>query len=116
MLRRISLTVIALLFACSLAGAGSAGTSSKAAVSQNGAFEGVIEMYVTDWCGYCRKARKYMDANGIRYVAYDIEKDSAAKHRYEELGGGGVPLIIIGSKKMSGFSPEALEHYMKQNQ
>jgi glutaredoxin len=56
-----------------------------------------------------------MNSKGIAYVAYDIEKDSAAKRRHKELGGRGVPLIIIGSNKMSGFSEESLEYYLNNS-
>ena len=87
-------------------------SSSQATTASSRRFDGVVEIYLTDWCGYCKKAKKYMDSNGIRYQAYDIEKDSAAKRRFDDLGGGGVPLIIIGSQRMSGFSPEALEQYL----
>lgn len=73
-----------------------------------------VEIYVTSWCGYCKQAIRYMNNKGISYVAYDIEKDSSAKQRYEELGGRGVPLTVIGSKKFSGFSPELLETYLRK--
>lgn len=75
-------------------------------------FSGTVEIYVTEWCGYCKQAQRYMKNNGISYVAYDIEKDSAANKRHKELGGRGVPLIIIGPNKMSGFSSETLEYYL----
>jgi glutaredoxin-like YruB-family protein len=78
-------------------------------------FTGTVEMYVTDWCGYCKKAQSYLKSRGIPFVAYDIEKDPAAKRRHKELGGHGVPLIIIGSNKMNGFSPENLEYYLKNS-
>jgi glutaredoxin-like YruB-family protein len=82
------------------------------AAAKNQRFNGTVEIYVTDWCGYCKQAQAYMKRKGIPYVAYNIEKDSAANKRHEELGGRGVPLIIIGSNKMSGFSAEALEYYL----
>ncbi|HEY6837553.1 MAG TPA: glutaredoxin domain-containing protein [Geobacteraceae bacterium] len=75
-------------------------------------FNGTVELYVTSWCGYCKRARAYLDSKGVRYVAYDIEKDPAAKQRHKELGGNGVPLIIIGSNKISGFSAQAIDHYL----
>jgi glutaredoxin-like YruB-family protein len=75
-------------------------------------FSGTVEMYVTDWCGYCKQAQSYMNSKGIRYVAYDIEKDRSAKQRHKDLGGRGVPLIIIGNNRMSGFSQETLEFYL----
>ena len=89
--------------------------SSQSSTPKNERFTGTVEMYVTDWCGYCRKAESYMKAKGISYVAYDIEKDSSAKQRHKELGGRGVPLIIIGAHRMSGFSPESLEQYLNSS-
>jgi glutaredoxin len=72
-----------------------------------------VEIYVTDWCHYCRDAQSYMKSRGIAFTAYDIEKDSAANRRYMELGGGGVPILVIGSKKMYGFSKEKFEYILK---
>lgn len=82
---------------------------------RKGRFSGTVEMYVTEWCGYCKQAKSYMNSRGIPYVAYDIEKDSAARQRHKELGGRGVPLIIVGTNKMSGFSPETLEYYLNSS-
>jgi len=85
-------------------------SSSKS--SEKPRFTGTIEMYVTDWCPVCKTAERYIAGKNYSYVKYDIEKDDSAKQRYAELGGRGVPLIMVGSKKMSGFSAEALEEYM----
>ena len=90
-------------------------TAAQPVTSQNERFTGTVEIYVTEWCGYCKKAQKYMKSKSISYVAYDIEKDSSARQRHKELGGRGVPLIIIGSNKMSGFSPESLEYYLNNS-
>jgi glutaredoxin len=53
-----------------------------------------------------------MKSKNYSYVKYDIEKDIAAKQRHKDLGGRGVPLIIIGTNRMSGFSPDNLEYYL----
>lgn len=84
----------------------------QSAVKKTERFAGTIEMYSTAWCGYCVAAERYMKDKNYRYVTYDIEKDLSAKQRHKELGGRGVPLIIIGAHKMSGFSPENLEYYL----
>jgi len=96
-------------------GKGTATKSSPSATAKKERFTGTVEIYVTDWCGYCKQAQRYMKSKGIPYVAYDIEKDSAARQRHKELGGRGVPLIIIGSEKMNGFSPETLEYYLNNS-
>lgn len=72
-----------------------------------------IEMYVTDWCGVCRRAEKYMASRNYPFVAHDIEKDKAAMNRYRELGGRGVPLILLGNQKLAGFSETAVDQYMQ---
>lgn len=92
-----------------------AGSSSQAASNKSSRFSGTVELYVTSWCGYCKKAESYLKSNGIPYVAYDIEKDSAADKRHKELGGRGVPLIIIGSNRMNGYSQENLEYYLNNS-
>ncbi len=78
-------------------------------------FTGTVEIYITDWCGYCRQAQIYLKSRGIPFVAYDIEKDSAARQRHKELGGRGIPLIIIGPNKMFGFSQAKLEYYLNNS-
>lgn len=74
-----------------------------------------VEIYVTDWCHYCRDAQSYLKSRGIPFTAYDIEKDGAANKRYKELGGGGVPILVIGTKTMYGFSKDRFE-YLWNNQ
>lgn len=63
-----------------------------------------VIMYSTSWCGYCRKARNYFKQNNIPFKEYDIEKSKSAKKRYDALGGNGIPLIVVGKKKVQGFS------------
>lgn len=68
-----------------------------------------VVMYMTEWCGYCKKASRYMDANNIPYTEYDIEKSTRANSEHKRLDGKGVPLILVGKKKMSGFNAGRLE-------
>lgn len=90
-------------------------TAPAPAPPQKKRFSGTVEIYVTDWCGYCKQAQAYMKSRNIPFVAYNIEKDSGARQRHKELGGHGVPLIIIGSNKMSGFSENSLEYYLENS-
>ena len=64
-----------------------------------------VTMYSTAWCGFCSQARRYFRAEGIPFRELDIEKSPrAAKVFKEQYGGGGVPLIIVGKKRMRGWS------------
>lgn len=69
-----------------------------------------VTMYSTSWCGYCRRARAYMDEHGIRYEDHDIERDRAAASRMERINPrGGVPTFDIDGEPMVGFNEMGLE-------
>ena len=72
-----------------------------------------VKMYATDWCGYCRKAREYFARNGIRYTELDVEKVPAAREEYQRLGARGVPVILVGTQRMNGYSEERLAAMLK---
>lgn len=74
-----------------------------------------ITMYSTSWCVHCKRARSYFKENGIRYNDVDVEASEANKKEFKELGGGGVPLILVGDKAMRGFSPQKFEAIMKKS-
>ena len=63
-----------------------------------------VIMYSTSWCGYCKKAAQHFRRKGIEFTELDIEKSSRAAKQYKQLNGRGVPLILIGKQRMSGFS------------
>ena len=63
-----------------------------------------VVMYSASWCGVCKKAKKYFRRNAIPFTEYDIEKSTKAKRMYTKLGATGVPVILVGRKRMNGFS------------
>jgi glutaredoxin len=74
-----------------------------------------VELYSTSWCGYCVKARKFLQSKGVPFTEYDIEKDKEAAKRKIELGGGmGVPFAMINGKGIYGFSEAAYESALAQ--
>ena len=68
-----------------------------------------VVMHVTEWCGYCRKAREYFVANNIEFTEYDIEKDRKAKRDYDVLKGSGTPLVYQGYTRVVGFNRRQIE-------
>lgn len=67
------------------------------------ATDGRVVMFSTDWCGYCEQARRLLQASGVTYHEYDIEKSAEGFKQYQALGGRGVPLLIINGKLLRGF-------------
>lgn len=72
-----------------------------------------VELYMTSWCGYCRKMERFLKEKGIPYTAYDIEKDSNAATIYRDFGGSGVPVVRIGTNVVHGYNPEAVLSYIE---
>lgn len=69
-----------------------------------------VVMYATSWCGYCKKARHYFAANAIPFTEYDIETNKRARRAYDAMGAKGVPVILVGKKRMNGFSEQGFEN------
>jgi len=68
-----------------------------------------VVLYSTTWCGHCKRARSYFQNNGIAFTEYDVETSARGKADYTRLGARGVPIILVGDKRMNGFSPESFE-------
>ena len=62
-----------------------------------------IVMYSAEWCGVCKKAKKYFNARRMPYTELDIDKNKQARREFQVLGGKGVPLILVGDYRMAGF-------------
>jgi len=79
-----------------------------------------VVMYSAAWCRMCKKAKKYFQKNNIAYVSYDVEKSRIGQMDFKLLRGKSVPIIIVGNKKMNGFSAAKFdslyEDQMKQKQ
>jgi len=88
-------------------GAPEPASTSKKKVS----FTGTVELFVTSWCPSCKRAIAYMKEKGIPYVAYDVESDAQAKKRFDDLGGRGYPLILVGNNKFYGSDPKTIDYY-----
>ena len=63
-----------------------------------------VIMYSAKWCGVCKRARDYFKANEIPFSEYDIETSRKGRSDYKRLSGRGVPIILVGSHRMNGFS------------
>jgi glutaredoxin len=74
---------------------------------------GAITMYSTSWCVHCKRARNFFAANHITYTEVDVEASEAGKRDFKELGGGGVPLILVGDKAMRGFDEQRMKALLK---
>ena len=67
-----------------------------------------IVLLVTKTCPYCIRAEEFFLKNKVRFQKYDIAVSKKGKQLYKSLGGGGVPIIKIGSEVVRGYNPKKL--------
>lgn len=63
-----------------------------------------VIIYTAGWCGICKQATQYFRDTGIPYREYDIEKSDRGRRDFTRLKARGVPVILVGDKRMNGFS------------
>ncbi len=87
---------------------GAATASSRSGADKSAKNKQVV-MYSAEWCGVCKRAKQYFSEKNIRYTEYDIDKNSKAKADFDKLGARGVPVILVGNRRMNGFSTGVFE-------
>jgi glutaredoxin len=73
-----------------------------------------VTMYTTSWCSVCRRARDHLRKKSIPFSEWDIERNPYARMEFNLLNGRGVPLILVGKQRMSGFSAGQLDKMLRK--
>jgi glutaredoxin len=63
-----------------------------------------VILYSTRWCGVCKRAKRFLIENRIPFEEYDVEKSPQGRRDFKRLKGKGVPIILIGDRRLNGFS------------
>ncbi len=73
-----------------------------------------VTMYATSWCGFCHRARLFLDENNVPYTEIDIEADEAAAMRVEQWNRGNrtVPTIDIDGEVYTNPSAAQLRELL----
>ena len=71
-----------------------------------------VVMYTTSICPVCKMAKAYFERKGVAYREINVEDSQENYEEFKRLGGNGVPLIIVGDKKMEGFNEQALDEML----
>jgi glutaredoxin 3 len=63
-----------------------------------------IDIYTQDWCGYCARAKRLLDAKGAAYREIDAPHGSAARAEARDRSGGRttMPQIFIDGRHIGG--------------
>jgi len=62
-----------------------------------------VILYGTDWCGYCARARRLLDAKGVAYQDIDVDLVPGARAEMQQKSGRStVPQIFINEQPIGG--------------
>jgi len=63
-----------------------------------------VEIYTTEFCGPCRRAKRLLQDRGIEFTEIDVGRDPAARAAMIERAGGRytVPQIFINGRPIGG--------------
>ena len=85
-------------------------------VSQAIGADSGVTIFTTEWCGVCKRAKAFFTENKVPFREWDVEKTEFGATKFNQLGGGGVPLITVGSEKMKGFDATSFMALWKKTQ
>lgn len=63
-----------------------------------------VEIYTGPYCGYCRRAKRLLDAKGVEYTEYSTFMDPARRAEMVKRASGrtSVPQIFIDGRHVGG--------------
>jgi glutaredoxin 3 len=63
-----------------------------------------IEMYSSDFCPFCSRAKNLLRKKGVEFTEIDVDGDPAMRQQMTERSGGGrtVPQILFDGKPIGG--------------
>jgi glutaredoxin 3 len=62
-----------------------------------------IILYSADWCGYCARARRLLDAKGVQYEEIDVDVVEGARAQMQvKSGRSTIPQIFINDQHIGG--------------
>ncbi len=79
-----------------------------------------VVVYGASWCGACRQAESWLEANGVPFVEKDIEQDPQAreemlrKARAAGVSTNGIPVIDVNGRLLTGFDPGAMRRALDE--
>lgn len=67
-----------------------------------------IVMYESDWCGFCRAARRLLQSKGWEFESRLVDGNAALRAEMQERSGRtSVPQVFFGDRHIGGFDDMA---------
>jgi glutaredoxin len=74
-----------------------------------------VRLFIKPYCGWCRQAMDWLDAQGIRYEVLDVIRDAAAYDEMTRLSGQTLaPVIEVDGRVLADFGARELAQFWAQ--
>lgn len=76
---------------------------------------GRVQLYGADWCPDCRRAKRYLQDNGVNYQFIDVDEYEWATHKVEEINNGKriIPTVLIDNQPYTNPDNAKLKDLLK---
>ncbi len=54
-----------------------------------------VTVYGADWCGDCRRTKRWLDGSGLEWVYVDRDADPAVRAMLAEAGYLAIPVVVL---------------------
>ncbi|MGL5346393.1 MAG: glutaredoxin family protein [Peptostreptococcaceae bacterium] len=73
-----------------------------------------VEIYTSDTCIQCIKAKEYLKNNKVEYIEHNISKNSEARKELIRMGYMSVPVLIINGEHVLGFDLNRMKSLLEK--
>jgi glutaredoxin 3 len=74
-----------------------------------------VRLFIKPYCGWCHKAMRWLDQNGIEYEPVDVISDETAYDEMIRLSGQELaPVIDVDGEILADFGPEQLADFWRR--
>ena len=70
-----------------------------------------VEIYTSDTCIQCIKAKEYLKNRNVEFKEYNISKDLEAKRELIRMGYMSIPVLLIDGEHVLGFDLNRIESF-----
>ncbi len=71
-----------------------------------------ITLYSAPGCPHCRQAAEFLRKHGVAFQELNVRASPKALKQLERLGARGVPVILVGEKRLDGFNGPKLKQML----
>lgn len=74
-----------------------------------------VRLFIKPYCGWCHKAMRWLNENGVEHETVDVMADAAAYEEMIRLSGQELaPVIDVDGEILADFGPEQLAGFWRK--